>query len=697
MFHSFQENGLYLTLEVTPDLAVRLVHVSLEPFTESNLPPEGQRHRCRLLQIQATGEDQHDHLGSQQTGCKPADYLRYVTHRDQCNPTGRKIEIDLSCPGLKATVHWQFHSTSPTLQAWTELKNSGVAPIDLEHVSSFHLGCLFGTQAYPWAQSTNLHIPHNNWYGEAQWKTHTLAGHGLEPWNNFGPKRISTINTGSWSTCEFLPLGVLEHQILGQTLYWQIEHNGSWCWEISTLPDYLLYLNLSGPSYKENHWIHHLEPGSTFNSVPVAIGMTSEGWQGAMRDLTTHRRFIRHPHADNKNLPIIFNDYMNCLWANPTEENEPPLIDAAAAAGCEYYCIDAGWYSDGIWWGEVGEWLPSAKRFPNGLKPTLDRIRSHGMIPGLWLELEVVGTESPLLKKAPDSWFFQRNGKRITERGRYQLDFRHPEVRAHATEVIRRLVEDYGVGYIKMDYNQSFSPGTDTGVLSSGDGLLAHNRSHLEWEDAICAKYPSLVIENCASGGMRMDYAMLARRSIQSISDQTDYRKMAVLAASAVSAVTPEQSAVWSYPMRDATREVTVMNMVNAMLLRIHQSGHLAELSPEPLALVKEGLAFYKTIRHLIPQSLPLWPWGQPSFQDEWLCFGLESTHELLLAVWKLRGNTSQKNIPLPTWKGKQVNARVVYPSQHDSSLTWNTSEGALQVNFPSSECARIVRLSRKT
>lgn len=49
---------------------------------------------------------------------------------------------------------------------------------------------------------------------------------------------------------------------------------------------------------------------------------------------------------------------MNCLWGDPTTEKEYPLIDAAAEAGCRYYCIDCGWYDDGPWWDGVGQWLP---------------------------------------------------------------------------------------------------------------------------------------------------------------------------------------------------------------------------------------------------------------------------------------------------------------------------------------------------
>ena len=102
----------------------------------------------------------------------------------------------------------------------------------------------------------------------------------------------------------------------------------------------------------------------------------------AMGELTKYRRKIRRRNKDNQRLAVIFNDYMNCLWGDPTAEKEFPLVDAAAEAGCEYFCIDAGWYADGFWWDEVGEWKESRKRFPNGVKEVADYIRKKGMI--LW-------------------------------------------------------------------------------------------------------------------------------------------------------------------------------------------------------------------------------------------------------------------------------------------------------------------------
>ena len=69
----------------------------------------------------------------------------------------------------------------------------------------------------------------------------------------------------------------------------------------------------------------------------------------------------------------------------------------------------------------------------------------------------------------------------------------------------------------------------DRGSDSLGDGLLSHNRAYLSWLEGEMKKYPEVIWENCASGGLRMDYALLSRMDIQSVSDQEDYRKMAVI------------------------------------------------------------------------------------------------------------------------------------------------------------------------
>lgn len=124
------------------------------------------------------------------------------------------------------------------------------------------------------------------------------------------------------------------------------------------------------------------------------------------------------------------------------------------------------------------------------------------MIPGIWLEIEVMGTQCALAKTTDKSWFFQRHGTVVLDRDRYQLDFRNPDVRAYTRSVIDRLIQEYGIGYFKIDYNINAYTRTEYQADSAGDGLLEHNRAYLSWLDEIFAEYPDIVIENCSSGDL---------------------------------------------------------------------------------------------------------------------------------------------------------------------------------------------------
>lgn len=693
-FHYINENRLVIIIETTDGGDVRLLHVGQEPDDHPELWNEKKRSKCRLVEVHFSGENHDDHHGSKHTGTMPGKRLTFVRLEETRNAKGKLIVVHQADVVTKVLVrsYMQFYNGVPVVRSWTEIQNEGYETVGMEYVSSFTLTGIDRGGLQHRNNKLKLHIPHNTWYGEAQWQAYRLPELGFHDVNEFSMKRLSYSSTGTWSSSQYVPMAFLENTETGRGLVWQIEHNGSWQWELSDMSN-MLYIQASGPSEDEHHWFKNLHPGELFISVPVSVGVVEGGLESAVTAMTQYRRMIRRPNEDNETLPVIFNDYMNCLFGEPTTEALIPLIDAAVEAGCEYYCIDCGWYSDGYWWDGVGEWKPSDARFPGGLKKVIDYIRERGLIPGLWLEIEVMGVHCPLADKVPDDWFFMRHGKRVIDHSRYQLDFRNPEVIKHADEVIDRLVMEYGVGYIKMDYNINAGVGTETAADSFGDGLLEHNLAYLKWIDRVFERYPFLVIENCGSGGMRMDYALLSRHSIQSTSDQTDYRKNAVIAAASASVVTPEQAAVWSYPLRTGNKEEVIMNMVNGMLLRIHQSGHLAEISKERFALVKEGICLYKQIRGHIKRGFPIWPLGFPTLSSDWFCFGIEDSATILLAVWRMNSPESDQIIPLQRWHGFDVNIKQVYPAEIDCEMKWNHVKGTFSVRLPDYYTARIFEL----
>ena len=695
---AFCENGIHFAAEVTEAGDVRLMHCAAVPLREESLGDEEDRRWFRLVEVQCAGGSPQDHQGAKHIASDPGSRLRYRDHADDRNAQGRKLEIRQEIEGLLSISHFQFYDGVPVIRAWTELRNAGLTEWPLEYVSSFSLAGLSKESAGPAVDTMRVHMAHNTWHGEGQWRRLTLDDLGLRPVQGFAKshsiKRFSVENTGTWSSGGCLPMGAVENAEAGLFWLWQIENSGSWQWEFSTVADHF-YAKLSGPTFQENHWFKRLRPGERFLSVPVAVACTAGGFEEAVAAMTRYRRRLRRPDASPGDLPVIFNDYMHCLFGDATSAKLYPLIDAAAGAGCEVFVLDAGWYSEigTDWWSSKGLWEASSSRFPEGLPSLLRRIRGRGMIPGLWLEPEAMGVQCRLAREWPDSCFFSRHGRRVTENGMHLLDFRHPVVRAHLDRVVDRLAGEWGVGYIKIDYNVNAGPGTEIDADSLGDGLQQHLRAYLDWLDGVLLRYPRLLLENCAGGGMRMDWAMLPRHGIQSTSDQTDYRKTAVVAACAPAAVTPEQCGVWVYPLAAAGPEAAAFNMVNAMLGRIQLSGQVSQLDSTGLALVREAVGLYKRLRPEIPRGVPAWPTGLPGFGDEWATYALRCGHIMYLSVWRRdAGPVARCAVPLERFAPRDA-PELLYPSGSAEKHTWDAATGELTVRLEQPPQARLFRV----
>ena len=673
-----------MIFEVCEDGSVILKH-----FSNRDADPEVKKHpvKRKIVNVHVSGENKMENHVFKNTGCSGDLTLKYHSHKYYENELGAKLEITQNDSRMSVISHYQFYNNTDTVRAWTTVKNISDEPLGLEYVSSFtYTGFNDGKQE----MEDNLlyHICHNSWNKEFNWQTFTPPELGHENVVVATSKRILVSNTGTWSTKEYIPMGAIENTELKSVYLWQIESNGSWEWEISGIGS-LLYLNLSGPTDNEHAWYKELDSGESFESVTVAISL-GENFNSALKEMTLYRRNIYKINEANAKIPVIFNDYMNCLGANPTEENEIPIIDLAAKAGAEYYCMDAGWHEEKTWgWMfNIGEWQECAARFPHGLKKVFDHVKEKGMVPGIWVEIEVMGIDCPIAKEWPDECFFMKHGKRVATRGRYQLDFRSTIVRDYVTGVVDRLIRDYGIGYFKFDYNQDSGVGTEANSDSLGDGLLEHNRAVYSWLCEISAKYPDLIIENCASGGMRMDYKQLSLLSIQSTSDQTNYLWNANIASKSSTAVLPEQSAVWAYPRGEADENNVVMNMVNSLLQRIHLSGKIFDWSDWQMAIVQEAIECYKSYRHEIPLSIPFYPLGLAKQTDPFFCSAYYTPSCVRMAVWRMDGEDDTVFIPVAT---EYQNTRIIYPKKNKATVT--RVDGGVKVTLNDKRSAIILEI----
>ncbi len=615
----------------------------------------------------------------------PGARLQFAGKREESTPGGQRLTLTHRDSALSLHVEsiYEAFANAPMVRRHTKISNEGSAPVGIDFLSSAMLHGLAKPQQFD--NELRIHLAVNSWMAEGQWHTLRPSELGFVENERTSWSEASAGSIGSWSTEKYLPMAIVENTRLGLAWFWQIEHNGSWYWEISNVAargngadD--VYAYLSGPDDLHAEAWKNLQPGESYETIPVAVGCLKGGFADAVQALTRYRRLVcKRSRQDGDHCPAIFNDYMNCLWGDPTEAKELPMIAAAASAGCEYYVIDAGWYAEinEDWSQTIGAWQPSQTRWPHGFKYVLDKIRDSGMTPGLWLEPEVAGPRSTLAAK-PDDWFFMRHSKRVLKNSRYLLDFRNPDVRAYLDQVIDRVVRDYGVGYIKMDYNVDSLLGTDLHADSAGQGLLAHSRAYLAWIDQILKRFPELVLENCGSGGGRLDYAQLSHFQIQSVTDQEDYLKMPAILTGASAGILPEQAAIWSYPTAHGDADSASFNMVTGMVCRIHQSGRLDQLSSDAFRQVRTGIELYKeVIRKHVPQAVPFYPLGMPDVTDSNspVALGMKAPDLTWIAVWRLDG-PSRITIPIVSKR-----PRILFPT--DLGIRVAPDEDQLVVDFP--------------
>jgi len=640
--------------------------------------------------------------------------LRYLSHTTELTDDGHLLRIvqHEETTALRVTSVFRTHGAIAAFQTWTEVEIDSDQPVTLDFASTFATGAFLTDTMAAGSEGGvddfDLLSAENDWLAESRWRRAPLRERGLaridRDVHDYPPRsRCSVGNRGSWSTGEALPTGVLLSRTASYALAWQIEHNGPWVYEIGENRDGA-YLLLAGPTDQEHQWSRPISPGSGFVSVPASVAVAVGGLDEVFAVLTRQRRALRKPRGIDRTLPVVFNDYMNTLMGDPTTEKLLPLIDAAAEAGVDYFCIDAGWYAEGHWWDTVGAWRPAERRFPGGgLMRVLDHIRARGLEAGLWLEPEVIGIRSPLAATLPDAAFFSRGGVRIAEHGRHLLDLRHPAALAHLDEVVDRIVGEYGVRFIKMDYNTMTGPGTDSTGSSPGQGLLEHNRALLGWLDRVQTRHPRLIIENCASGAMRMDYAMMSRLHMQSTSDQQNPVLYAPIAAAAPASLLPEQAGNWAYPRAGMEPELLTLSLVNGILGRMYLSGYLNRMSDAELSVVREAIAAQQQVLATIERSYPFWPLGLPGWTDEWVALGLGTRRDSVdsatyLSVWRRPGAGSGVTLALPAFRGNELTVAPFFPSTSAGwDWTWDTGSGELTITVDGPTPSARVLTIRKT
>ncbi|MGI5870191.1 MAG: alpha-galactosidase [Kiritimatiellia bacterium] len=259
------------------------------------------------------------------------------------------------------------------------------------------------------------------------------------------------------------------------------------------------------------HARFYLEPGEKLRTSRILVMNYGPGEDAGNK----FRRLLRNRFSHVASRPGIREGvFAYELWGGITSDEMIHRLKTLKEKGLAYedLWIDAGWYGNskkcddaytGDWGDWTGDWIPNARIHPDGLENVRDAAKDAGMGIMLWFEPEHV----------VDSTRFARE---------------HPDLLAgpllhygneRAREIVRDMLADYAERLEFSCYRQDFN-------FDPSDALKAHDAKDREgiseirhitglyrlW-DELLARFPKMLIDNCASGGRRIDIETL-RRSV---------------------------------------------------------------------------------------------------------------------------------------------------------------------------------------
>jgi alpha-galactosidase len=370
-----------------------------------------------------------------------------------------------------------------------------------------------------------------------------------------------------------------------------------------------------------------LAPGARWTSPASFLGV----YHGDLDDAA----HVQHAYMRTAVMPPTPDDFpwvqYNSWFAHLVDIDETILrreAELAARLGAEVFVIDAGWWepsrrtSDNFTTG-LGTWQPSAEKFPSGIPAFGDYVRSLGMRFGIWVEPERVDLRQPATWRL--DWLVRHHDAIVSppwppDTVSGWLCFGHPAVQAWAIDWISRLVADVSADWLKWDSNWW---GVCT-CANHGHSVTDGEFHQVQGVHVVLAelrrRFPDLIIENCAGGGTRTDFAMLANTHITWLHDaSTPSRRVRFHLAGANYLFPPELCNTWIVDAGDesltdpaAARADLDAIARSRMFGAFGVSARLADWTDAAFAAVQAAIAQYKQLRpllkrgrfyHLLPQA----------------------------------------------------------------------------------------------
>ena len=494
--------------------------------------------------------------------------------------------------GVFVTLRYRVFTAFDVIEKSVRVDNRTKEPIVVESAQS-------GVWHLPSGQHYRLSYLHGYWAGETR-----LAQEPIDPGKKILESRRG--NTSGQANPWFaIDAGGAADEEHGKVWFGALGWSGNWKLVIEDTP-YDQVRVVGG--FNDFDFSYPLKPGESLNTPLFYGGYTELGFGDASRLMHSFEREAILPARSAGHLrPILYNSW-EATEFNVDEAGQKALADKAARIGIELFVMDDGWFghrNDDH--AGLGDWYVNPQKFPNGLGPLIQYVKSKGMKFGLWVEPEMVNPNSNLYRKHPD-WVINFSGRPRTEgRNQLVLNLARDDVKEYLLATLVKLLRENDIDFLKWDMNRHFSEPGWPAVAPADERKLWVNYVLNLYDiiDQLRAKYPKLEIESCSGGGGRVDLGILKRVEQAWSSDNTDAFDRLTIQDGFTHAYAPKLMMDWVTDVPNMNGRSTPLRFrfLVAMMGSLGIGGNLNRWSEEDFALASKMVAYYKTIRATVQEG----------------------------------------------------------------------------------------------
>ncbi len=277
-----------------------------------------------------------------------------------------------------------------------------------------------------------------------------------------------------------------------------------------------------------------LHPGEEIRTPRILLVF----WEGdRLRGHNMLRRYILDQRPTVQGKPLVVPSFVGTWGATPASIHLGNIARLEEKrVGAEFYWIDAGWFGSGPWHQAPGTWKPNADLYPGGMGEIGSAVHAGGRRLLVWFEPQRVSRGSAWAREHPEwllripaedevtswpgwddvedpAWRFAESKRNRIAEGDALLDIGNPQARSFLTDFLSRCIEEFGLDCYREDFN--IAP---LAFWRRADGPDRQGMTEIRWIeglyamwDELRARHPGLMIDNCASGGRRIDIETLRR------------------------------------------------------------------------------------------------------------------------------------------------------------------------------------------